>query len=46
MGLSTLTIGDREKTNDNKENERPWYQGKVCRPVAFRATTRRRQSHN
>lgn len=56
MNLSTLKIGSRAKKNENKENEnkenenkdtnKKWYEGQLCRPVAFRATARRRHTHN
>lgn len=57
MDLSTLTIVSRaKKNNENKENEnkenenednkKKWYEGPLCRPVAFRATARRRHTHN
>lgn len=38
--LSKLNMGQEKRDDDNKENQKPWYEGMFSRPVVFRASKR------
>lgn len=39
--LHIRSMDSPERNQENKENQKPWYEGIVHRPVAFRASSRR-----